>query len=379
MATEDPRPQAIRKGDEDIVGGGVGHDPRPLGDLCFELAGSPSSLPHEQPGPNRAGRRFGILRQLDLSRFHHEHHATGRGDRAAPEDDRRGRQDRSPVGKVLHRRLFGRTIEDHAGGAFLRVVGVHVHDGVKEVGVLDQRGGDQQSTGERHALILAYSAQDLLRIITANLYNGRADADALGEILDKTRPDVVAAQEMAPSAGAAIAARMPHGIVLPALDHTGAALAANQPIDVQRHSLPHRDALVGRLEHEGRPLVIWSVHLANPIDIPPLTRKRRAQVLALEEALGRDLGPDGRIMLVGDLNATPLWPAYRRLRRLLSDGVAEWAARTKTRPERTWSYRPGGRPLLRIDHALTAGMTVHNAETVVVPGSDHRALLVDVS
>ena len=222
-------------------------------------------------------------------------------------------------------------------------------------------------------------AQDLLRILTANLYNGRADADALGEILDETRPDVVAAQEMAPSAAAAIAARMPHGIVLPALDHTGAALAATQPIDVQRHSLPHRDALVGRFEHEGRPLVIWSVHLANPVDTPLPIRKRRAQVLALEGALANAVLSGGRLVLVGDLNATPLWPAYRRLRHLLSDGVAEWSARTNTRPQGTWSYRPGGRPLLRIDHALTAGVTVHGAKTIVVPGSDHRALLVDVS
>ena len=218
----------------------------------------------------------------------------------------------------------------------------------------------------------------LLRILTANLYNGIADADDFGDLLDQTRPDVVACQELGPSAAAVIAQRMPHGILLPALDHTGMALASIQPIEVHRHSLPHRDGLVGRLRLEDRPLTIWSVHLANPLDLPPTLKRRRAQALALSEAVAAGQADGDRIVVVGDLNATPIWPVYRLLRRHLADGVADWAAREGTRAPRTWAYRSGMRPLLRIDHALVSGVVVKTAESLLVPGSDHRALVVDV-
>lgn len=215
----------------------------------------------------------------------------------------------------------------------------------------------------------------LLRILTANVFNGNADASAFGEILDEVDPDLVATQELAPDVAAVIARRLPHGLLHPALDHRGIGLASRAPIDATRHPLPHRDALVGRTD-DG--IVVWSVHLANPIDLPPAPGRRRAQVHALSEGLAQQLRSGERIVVVGDLNATPVWPAYRRLRRLLDDGVAEWAANTGRRPGRTWSYHTIRVPLLRIDHALTAGVTVASVRTLTVPGSDHRALVVDV-
>lgn len=218
-------------------------------------------------------------------------------------------------------------------------------------------------------------ATDLLRILTANLYNGLADADALGKILDETRPDVVASQELGPSSAAVIAARMPHGLLLPALDHTGRGLASSRSIQVERLPLPHRDGLVGRLDAHG-PLTIWSVHLANPLDLPP--SPRGPQVRALAEAVAAAKAKGERIVLVGDLNATPLWPAYRHLRRHLEDGVVQWAERTGNRPSATWGYRPGMRPLLRIDHALVSGVEVTSVQNLAVAGSDHRALVVDI-
>lgn len=218
----------------------------------------------------------------------------------------------------------------------------------------------------------------MVRILTANLFNGRASASSFAAVLDEMRPDVVAAQELAPDVAAVIARRLPHGLLHPALDFGGIGLAAADPIDVTRRPLPHRDALAGRLETPNGPLRIWSVHLANPIDKPPVQLRRRAQVAALEAALVADQSSGEPVVVVGDLNATPMWPAYRRLRRHLDDGVAGWAGAAGKRPPRTWAYRPGISPMLRIDHALTSGVTVTGVQTVVVAGSDHRALVVDV-
>lgn len=210
----------------------------------------------------------------------------------------------------------------------------------------------------------------MLRVLSANLYNGRADPASLARLLDEMRPDVVAAQELAPNAAEVIADRLPHGLVSPALDHTGSAIAARFPLEVRRIPLPHRGALVAQ-----ESITIWCVHLANPVDAPPPLRKRRQQVLTLESKLRETTGPT---LLVGDLNSTPVWPAYRRLTTLLDDGVAEWACRTGRRPRRTWGYRPWMPAMLRIDHALVRDVKVQNCQVRRITGADHRALIVDV-
>lgn len=210
----------------------------------------------------------------------------------------------------------------------------------------------------------------MFRVLTANLYNGRADAAGLARVLDAVRPDFMAAQELAPDAARVIADRFSHGMVAPATDHTGMALVGHEPLAVRRQPLPHRDALVA----EG-PVTMWCVHLANPVDIPPPWRERRRQVHALESFLTASTGPT---LVVGDLNSTPVWPAYRRLARHLEDGVADWAEAAGGRPRRTWGYRPWLPAMLRIDHALVRDLKVHDSFIVRIPGCDHRGLVVDL-
>jgi endonuclease/exonuclease/phosphatase family metal-dependent hydrolase len=83
-------------------------------------------------------------------------------------------------------------------------------------------------------------------------------------------------------------------------------------------------------------------------------------------------------VVVGDLNATPLWPAYRELARHVPDAVATHARRRGARAARTWGPWPGAPRLLRIDHVLARGIAVLHAETVELPGSDHHGVLVEV-
>ena len=89
--------------------------------------------------------------------------------------------------------------------------------------------------------------------------------------------------------------------------------------------------------------------------------------------------PERTCVLVGDLNATPLWPVYRRLSVLLEDAAVVHAARQGRRPERTWKLRIRGPRLLRLDHGLTRGVQVHDFQVLPVLGSDHFGILVEVS
>ncbi|HSJ35965.1 MAG TPA: endonuclease/exonuclease/phosphatase family protein [Acidimicrobiia bacterium] len=209
----------------------------------------------------------------------------------------------------------------------------------------------------------------MIRVVSTNLYNHNVDLESLARLIEEERPDFLAAQELTPAAGRVIAGRLPHGLLQPRDGTDGIGIASASPVRVRRHPLPHRDAMVA----DG-PFSLWSVHLANPVDAPPPWRARRAQVHALAAAV-TGLRP---VLVVGDFNATPWWPAYRILTRVLDDGVATLAERRGERPKRTWSYRALTPTLLRIDHALIGGLRLADARTRVVAGSDHRALVVDV-
>ena len=82
---------------------------------------------------------------------------------------------------------------------------------------------------------------------------------------------------------------------------------------------------------------------------------------------------------MGDLNATPLWPVYRRLTRRLQDGAWDRRARQRRAARADVGPWPGAPRLLRIDHVLVRGVTVSAVRVVDLPGSDHSALVVDLT
>jgi endonuclease/exonuclease/phosphatase (EEP) superfamily protein YafD len=90
-----------------------------------------------------------------------------------------------------------------------------------------------------------------------------------------------------------------------------------------------------------------------------------------------DQNPHGARVVCGDLNATPVWPAYRRLAERLRDVVHHHAASAGARAPRTWGPWHGAPRLLRIDHVFATGGRVLDLQTVPVEGSDHSALVVD--
>lgn len=210
-----------------------------------------------------------------------------------------------------------------------------------------------------------------MRILTANLFHHHVRRHSLASLLDELAPDVVAVQELCPHAAPILARRFPHGALYPRPGSAGMGLVATKPITVERVVLPYRDALVA----PGEP-TIWAVHLANPLGGLAEAGTRRRQVRRLLE-LVEDAVDDGPTVVLGDFNATPVWPAYRRLRKVLDDGVAAWAKATGRRPQPTWTIRPGWPSLLRIDHVFVAGVEVGAAQTVAVEGSDHRGILVE--
>ena len=214
-----------------------------------------------------------------------------------------------------------------------------------------------------------------MRVVTVNLYNGRVVPADLQRFLDEFEPDILCGQEVGPEAARVLDAHFAHGRLEPGLDFRGKAMVAQMPITPVSIELAWRGGFRSVVSVDGREIDIVSAHLANPIDGSTGVPVRRRQLDALEPVLTSiEAG-----VVVGDMNATPVWPAYRRVRRWFDDGVADWARRTGRRPARTWAPYPDWPALLRIDHVFTRGVELADVQVVPIAGLDHRAVVADVS
>lgn len=211
--------------------------------------------------------------------------------------------------------------------------------------------------------------------MTVNLLNGEGDPTVLASLLDRHRPDVLAAQELSANQAEVLERHFGHGIAKPRDDNEGMALMAQREIGVEVLPLPYRDGFVGHIEVDGAPVEVITIHLANPIDGPTGKFGERRRQLA---AVTPRLALPGRRVLLGDMNSTPAWPAYWKLRRHMDDAIADWAGREGVMPQRTWAYRPSWRAMLRIDHVFTDGLIATDVAVRKVEGSDHRAVIADL-
>ncbi len=222
-----------------------------------------------------------------------------------------------------------------------------------------------------------------LRILSANLASGGADPVAFAELVRRCEPDVVAVQELAPDQADALARVLPHGELSPDLGFTGMGIALRRPGRLTRLPLHFRDAWVVQLETADWPdlprsIEILNVHISAPHCWPPWsqTLRRHRQVGRLLTYTGAE--PDRPRAIVGDFNATPLWPVYRRIAARFDDLASLHARSCGVRPAATWPRWSGG-PLIRIDHVFGSGLAVEGVEVVDLPGSDHCALVLDVT
>lgn len=223
-----------------------------------------------------------------------------------------------------------------------------------------------------------------IRILTANLWNGGADPEAFADLVMALAVDVVCVQELTPDQADALARVMPHGELDPNNDFTGMGIAMRRPAKIHRVPLTCRDVRVATLEPcewpgLNGPLELANLHMAAPHTVRPKMGLglRFKQMRDLLPWLGRDDKPKQRVM-VGDYNATPVWPVYRQIAAHLRDAAVEVARRRGERPRPTWGPWAGSPRLLRIDHAMVEGVEVEDVQVVHVPGSDHSAVVVDV-
>jgi endonuclease/exonuclease/phosphatase (EEP) superfamily protein YafD len=221
-----------------------------------------------------------------------------------------------------------------------------------------------------------------IRIFSGNLWFGRADPDGLVELIRRHRIDVFAAQELGFANAEAISSELPFGRLEPCDHFMGMGIALRRPARTERIPLPFRDARRALLDPGEwadleQAVCLVNVHFQAPHSLRPFPSAllRHRQVRALERFMYQN--PSASRCVMGDYNATPAWPLYRRMRRHLDDAALHFARREGRPVHPTWGPRPDSRRLLRIDHAMVRGLDVEHFEVVAIPGSDHSGILLD--
>ncbi|MEQ1502924.1 MAG: endonuclease/exonuclease/phosphatase family protein [Myxococcota bacterium] len=225
----------------------------------------------------------------------------------------------------------------------------------------------------------------LVRLLVANVELGEHErAAAAGAALAEHRPDLVVLLEwdganvdLAPLLDGGLAVVLsdprpgPYGLAVLARPDSAAAAVLPTPID---GPCPMPWATVRWSPAPGRELGILVAHVPPPI--PACGHTTRPSLRALgaivhDGTLASRLGDHP--IVVGDLNTPARSPRFRRLLADTGSSDAAFAGNTE------YTF-PSELPLLRLDHVLVPeGLAVHDAVTLPVPGSDHKAVMVTLS
>lgn len=202
-------------------------------------------------------------------------------------------------------------------------------------------------------------------------------------LIERLHVDVACFQELTAPLAEAIARVLPEGALSPNPDGRGLGIACRKPASVENFSLRYRDGWIARLSprdwrHLERPIEVVNVHLMAPHTWPyfPRASKRRVQLADLLGFLDQD--PSMPRAIVGDFNASPAWPLYKRMASRYLDAAV--ACRNGVRPPPTWPHLPflGIRGILRIDHCFVSHLTPKESRVLAIPGSDHLGLCIDL-
>lgn len=224
----------------------------------------------------------------------------------------------------------------------------------------------------------------MIRILNCNLRGGRANAATLQGIVESEAVDVICAQELSRDLAAMLAGILPHNNMHHDRINRANGVAARLPIQILPLELPMRDAWIARLSPDNWPgvprnLEIVNVHISAPHTWPYFPRgvRRREQLDLLLQ--NRRAYLDTPHAVVGDFNASPMWPVYKNMLELYKDGMQEAAGLDRI-AKPTWPYIPqlGLRGLIRIDHMFLRHLSASNARRVEIPGTDHLGIMLDI-
>jgi endonuclease/exonuclease/phosphatase (EEP) superfamily protein YafD len=217
-----------------------------------------------------------------------------------------------------------------------------------------------------------------LRVLTANLNEGRADPWGVIDLIKRLRPDVVTLEELTPWLEESLDADglgrlLPYRVAQTGDGPTGTGIFSTRPLTERTglfqpvgHHMPVAEATTP----DGTPFEIVAVHPVAPV--PETVGEWEQGVKTLPPA------PTSGVtrVLSGDFNSTL---DHAVLRSLLGTGYVDSAAETGHGLSMTWPASHRLFPMVAIDHVLVDRRSFPLSASVEdLPGSDHRAVFAEL-
>jgi endonuclease/exonuclease/phosphatase (EEP) superfamily protein YafD len=221
------------------------------------------------------------------------------------------------------------------------------------------------------------AGETVVTIATANLEYGEADADAVVQLVEEYSVDVLAGQELTPSAVKALREAgldevLPHALLAPERGYTGIGLWSRLPLEDQETV----DALSSRAVSATVTLGPQSVTVYAIHPEAPALRSHLRWSDDMDRVASLLSEQTGAVIVAGDFNTTRDHRAFRRLEDL---GYADAAEEAGAGFLPTFPEGASAGPLVAIDHIMTrdVDLVAKKAVTVSIPDTDHRALVVE--
>jgi endonuclease/exonuclease/phosphatase (EEP) superfamily protein YafD len=211
--------------------------------------------------------------------------------------------------------------------------------------------------------------------MTSNLKVGAADASAVVAAVRARHVDVLMLEELTPDIAVRLRAAglddmLPHSVADPQPNGAGTGLWSRYPLSDPQVRRDFGFSFVSA-RVTGR-MTMAAVHVFGPYPAAQFPRWHD-DMQRYPAVLGALPGPT--VLIGGDFNATTDDAQFRGI---LGNGFADAAQQAGAGFTPTWPTDRWYPPLITIDHVLTRNAVARSLDSVEIPGSDHRALVVSV-
>ncbi len=222
-----------------------------------------------------------------------------------------------------------------------------------------------------------------VRVMSANIYEGRADAHQLVGSA-RAQADVVAFQELTPRAvdrlsAAGLDATFPYRWLDARGASAGVGMWSRYPIQAPRridgYTMAFISAQVRVTGVSMNPTVVVA-HIPGPWPYPIDDWRRDLDRLPTTLRELAERADRGSVIVAADVNSTT---DMRPFRALLHDGYRDAAEQSGAGIKPTFPADTRLPPFLAIDHILTRNCAANSLHTLAIRGSDHRGLVVTVT
>jgi endonuclease/exonuclease/phosphatase (EEP) superfamily protein YafD len=222
----------------------------------------------------------------------------------------------------------------------------------------------------------AATGAQTLSVMTANIKVGHGDAAAIVADARNADADLLAIQELTPSAlsrlvGAGVGQTFPYAYVVPGETFHGTALWSRTPL-TRTNTWPGfaLNQIQATTTIRGRTMTVVVVHIA-----APQPRLGGLWATEMQQMTARLHVLPGPVLALGDFNTTYDVAAYRNV---ASDGFADATDQAGAGFLRTFPVGSSMPPLFQLDHVVSRDLasTAASVQVLNIPGSDHRGLVV---